>query len=367
MRSRFGLGAENSATRVVVAVFFALSLRLYGQDLRPVADDRVSDSAFRQLVVDYSEPDRTFRSSGAVRADNLVSNERSFQQLIPILQSRQSGGAYIGVGPEQNFTYITAIRPAIAFIIDIRRDNMLLHLWYKAIAELSTDRLEFAVRLFSRQHQAVRSGATVNELLDAFAATQCSEELLAANVSSAFERLENVHGFHLSDADRGSIRSAARRFCSEGPNIRWDTTGDSWIPTYRDLMAETDSSGRKHSYLASEELFQLFKRYEQENRIVPLVGDFGGGKTFAAVGAYLTRRHLTLAAFYVSNVEGYLKGEARVSFIRNVSSLPLDKRSIFIRAIFHIVGRNRSRLIYETSIESEPILEWADAIKSRQN
>ena len=53
------------------------------------------------------------------------------------------GGVYLGVGPEQNFTYIAAIRPKIAFITDIRRGNLQLHLMYKALFELSADRAEF--------------------------------------------------------------------------------------------------------------------------------------------------------------------------------------------------------------------------------
>ena len=56
-------------------------------------------------------------------------------------------GVYLGVGPEQNFTYIAAIQPRLAFIIDIRRDNMIEHLMYKALFELSADRAEFISRL----------------------------------------------------------------------------------------------------------------------------------------------------------------------------------------------------------------------------
>jgi hypothetical protein len=128
-------------------------------------------------------------------------------------------------------------------------------------------------------------------------------------------------------------------------------------------MVETDSSGREHSYLSSEDQFQLFKRYEEQNRIVPLIGDFGGDKTFTMVGEYLKTRRLTVAAFYVSNVEGYLRGNGRVNFVRNVSILPLDERSVLIRAIFQIVGYSDSRPIYETSIVSAPILEWVNAFK----
>ena len=58
------------------------------------------------------------------RSDNLVSNEMYMQRVIPeLMRIAKPGRAYLGVGPEQNFTYIAAVKPAIAFIVDIRRGN----------------------------------------------------------------------------------------------------------------------------------------------------------------------------------------------------------------------------------------------------
>src|SRR4051812_42547400 len=105
---------------------------------------QLSDRAFWQMIVDFSE------RGGFFRSDNLVSNETTFQQVIPELKQRAAGGVYIGVGPDQNFTYITALQPRIAFVVDIRRQNLLLHLMYKAIIEMSEDRADFLSRLFSR-------------------------------------------------------------------------------------------------------------------------------------------------------------------------------------------------------------------------
>jgi hypothetical protein len=97
--------------------------------------NRIPDSSFWTLIEDVSEPGGTFES------DNWVSNETGVQQVISRLtQLTKPGGVYIGVGPEQNFTYIAAIRPKIAFIIDIRRQNMLEHLIYKALFETSANR-----------------------------------------------------------------------------------------------------------------------------------------------------------------------------------------------------------------------------------
>src|SRR4051812_26344018 len=87
-----------------------------------------SDEEFWRMVSDFSE------TGGYFRSDNFVSNETTFQEVIPDLRRKtKPGGVYLGVGPDQNFTYMVALRPAIAFIVDIRRQNMLQHLLYKAL------------------------------------------------------------------------------------------------------------------------------------------------------------------------------------------------------------------------------------------
>src|SRR4029453_10094158 len=106
---------------------------------------KLSDDAFWKLIADFSEPGGSFVS------DNFVSNELAFQEVLTTLtDGRKPGGVYLGVGPEQNFTYIAALKPKIAFVFDIRRQNMLEHLMYKAVFEMSSDRAEFLSRLFSR-------------------------------------------------------------------------------------------------------------------------------------------------------------------------------------------------------------------------
>src|SRR5258707_607516 len=76
----------------------------------------LSDSAFAELSSQVSEP------GGFFDTDNLISNEDSYLHAITTLQQLGiHGGAYLGVGPDQNFSYIAAIQPQIAFIVDIRR------------------------------------------------------------------------------------------------------------------------------------------------------------------------------------------------------------------------------------------------------
>ena len=110
---------------------------------------RLSGQEFLSLMTELSEADGFFRS------DNLVSNELFMQRVIPDLtRVVKPGGVYLGVGPEQNFTYMAAVKPAMAFIIDVRRGNLQLHLMYKALFELSSDRADFVSRLFSLKRPA---------------------------------------------------------------------------------------------------------------------------------------------------------------------------------------------------------------------
>jgi len=138
-RHRFSLFAV-ALLLLLVAALFAPRVHVASDTL----PKQLSDRAFWQMIVDFSE------RGGFFRSDNLISNESTFQQVIPELKQHATGGVYVGVGPDQNFTYITALQPRIAFVIDIRRQNMLLHLMYKAIIEMSEDRADFLSRLFSR-------------------------------------------------------------------------------------------------------------------------------------------------------------------------------------------------------------------------
>ena len=290
----------------------------------------LSDKDFWAMVDGFSEPGGSFAS------DNIISNEIAFQHVIPELKRTGQQGAYLGVGPEQNFTYITALKPGMAFIIDIRRQNLLLHLLYKALVEMSADRADFLSRLFARPRPAgVTGNRTARGLFDAFAALAPSEELAQSNLRAVIDHLRHTHGFPLTvDDDRG-IAQTYRSLYVGGPALRGDFGGGSWIPSYPDLMSQTDLVGVNHSYLASEENFQSLKEYEQNNLIVPLVGDFGGTKAIRAVGRYLKEHDATVATFYMSNVEEYLfKSGSWGRFARNVSTLPIAGRSMFIRTYF---------------------------------
>jgi hypothetical protein len=108
--------------------------------------ERLSDVEFWALVSRISEPDGFFRLT-----DNFTSNEPEVGRVFTMLREKPvAGGVFLGVGPEQNLTYIAAIHPAMAFIVDIRRQAVMQHMLFKAIFELATDRADFITLLFSK-------------------------------------------------------------------------------------------------------------------------------------------------------------------------------------------------------------------------
>jgi hypothetical protein len=97
----------------------------------------------------------------------------------------------------------------------------------------------------------------------------------------------------------------------------------------------TDRAGLNHSYLADERNFRTLREFQQNNLLIPIVGDFGGDKAIRAVGGYLTEHGATVNYFYTSNVEQYLfQNDAWRRYYASVAALPVDENSTLIRAYF---------------------------------
>jgi hypothetical protein len=307
---------------------------------------QLTDAEFWSLSTSLSEPDGVFRS------DNLLSNELTFQYVIPeLLRSSQPGRVYMGVGPEQNFTYIAALKPSMAFIVDVRHGNLDVHLLYKALFEMSANRVEFVSRLFSRpQPVGLTANTSVSDLFQAYGRVEPSAELYAANLKAIIEHLKVKRGFPLSAGDVEGIEWALSNYHRHGPSIYYNSSDAASAPrivgatgnmgargfngtTYWDLMVADDGAGKERSYLANEENFMVLKNLHSKNLLVPVVGDFGGPKAIREVGKYLKNAGAMVSAFYLSNVEQYLdQSGTRAAFLASVATLPIDGASRFIRS-----------------------------------
>ncbi len=305
----------------------------WNEQPRAAVSIQVSSTQFEQYIREWSEPEGYFDS------DNFISNETSYLHVVEALKSRSHpGGVYLGVGPDQNFSYIAHTKPTLAIIVDIRRQNMLQHLLFKALFEQAATRGDYLALLFAKQKPARTSGSSFEDILKAVRAAPSSEATFQKQLSAVRSILTEKYKIPLSKDDLSKIEYTYRTFWKDNLDLRFESIGRgnaSQYPTFENLLLETDLQGRYQNYLATDELFNWMKKFEAENRLIPVVGDFGGTGAFRKVAGFLKANDLQVATFYTSNVEFYLFGSPSWSaFMRNVHALPVAEDSIFIRAYF---------------------------------
>jgi hypothetical protein len=311
---------------------------------------------FAQTIARLSEP------NGYFDTDNLISNESSYLQVVPELTRRNvRGGAYIGVGPDQNFSYIAAVRPEVAFIVDIRRDNELLQLLFKVLFKESRTRVEYLSLLCGRTAPADVEpwrAATIEKIASYVDGAKPADR---AALRTRVDRALKDTGVPLSDQDLTTIAGFHAQFIQAGLSLQFQSAGrpPQWnYPTYRDLIVDTDSAGKQASFLASEDAFQFVKGIEGRDLVIPIVGDLSGPTALAAIGKLLASRGERLTAFYASNVEFYLQREGTYpKFVANLRQIPHAPNAVIIRSIFQRFNAAGRRPKDNSISELQPIDE----------
>jgi hypothetical protein len=294
----------------------------------------LSDADWGALVLSLSEP------GGYFDTDNLISNERSYLHVIGPLR-RMRGGAYLGVGPDQSFSYLAAARPAVAFIIDIRRDNLLHHLLLRSLFALSSNRAEYLARLHGRalpenpRAWDRRPLAAILNRIDSLPVDPAA----ARATRVAIDALVRALPLRVTDADVATIQRFHREFIENGTGLRFRTFGRAprpFYPTYRELLLETDALGRLGSFMADEEDFRWVKELEAKNLVIPVVGDLAGPDAMRRIGVWLDQRGVGVSAYYTSNVEDYVWRDGKYdAFVANVRALPWTRAGVIVRSYFH--------------------------------
>ena len=314
------------ATTVLVFVLVCAFATQPACRSRSTLPSQLTDEELWRLMADLSEPAGDFPHS-----DNLVSNETQYVQTMQSLGSM--GGVYVGVGPEQNFSFIARLQPAMAFIVDIRSGNRGVHLLYKALFESANDRADFVSRLFSRRRpDGLGPETSAEELFSRFTQQPADLTLRDETLQLVRARLMEQHEFALTADDLESIEYALIAFFLDGPDIHYARLHPSEPkgPSYRSLMTSTAVGGEGHSYLWSEENFAFVKQMQARNLIVPVIADFGGTGGLRRTGEYVRRHRDVVTAFYSSNVEVYLNREKLAVFCRNLAMLPYNWQTWFI-------------------------------------
>jgi hypothetical protein len=231
---------------------------------------------------------------------------------------------------------MAAVRPKMAFIVDIRRQAVMQHLMFKAMFELAKDRADFISILFGKPRPSgLDANTPIQAMWEAYSRVGTDSATSSRNYVKVVDHLTKTHGFTFTADESAKLKAVYDAFYYFGPAIstrggggRGGRGGD-----FSDLTGwALDDANQPRSFLSSEDNYQFIRNMHERNLIVPVSGDFGGPKTIRAIGAYLAQHHGIVRAFYVSNVEQYLFGDGKAqTFYGNVATLPVDSGSVFIR------------------------------------
>jgi hypothetical protein len=326
----------------VALVLFLVSLLLAAAVAAPQAGTlpaQLTDAEFWRLFTEFSEP------GGSYPYENFVSNEETVQDVMPVLTKvAKPGGVYLGVGPEQNFTYVAGIKPRMAFVFDIRRQNAIEMLLYKAIFEMSATRGDFVSNLFSiKTSDKVPPTARAQGVFLTIDGLKGDRAFYTQNLAAIKSSLSRRFAINAEDLQK--VEFIFDIFFRAGPEIDYKFASTfpanmAPAPTYMQAMIDTDADRKQWSFLATEENYQFVREMHRKNLFIPVVGDFAGPKAIRRVADYLKQHNAMVSAFYLSNVETYLSQPQRGgsqekvnAFYQNAAALPVDRASLFIRFI----------------------------------
>ena len=292
---------------------------------------RLTPKQFASLVADLSEEGDGFES------ENLVSNETDYLRVVGALKDCPRDQVYVGVGPDQNFSYIAAIEPRLAFIVDIRRQNLVPHLLFKALFELAPTPQAYLQKLLCRE--VVAEGKDYAQWLADLDHAPPRQDLYDANLA---EIRAHISGYRLPmrPQDWGDLEKIYRAFFERGLEIRYELLNrdraHQVYPTWREFLLSQDPQGNYASYVGNPQYYQCIRRMQQENRILPVVGDFAGHRALSGISTYVRDHGAVVSLFYISNVEYYLLPDQQLDdlyeeFLDNLRELPRLPQSLLIR------------------------------------
>ncbi len=306
--------------------------------------------------------DQLSDSSDGPHADNFVSNEDSFPRVAATLAKRaHPGGIYLGVGPDQNFTYIAQARPALAFIVDFRRRNLLLHLLHKALFSLAVDRVSYLERLTARHVRRFPLSPTAEDLVDAFSKAPFDRNRLDQTISEVVAVLRPLA--LIRDEEWSTLATIHARLA--GPGIHARFLALRIYPTFARLMTTTGRDGQPSHLFARESFYQVVRSCQLGDRVIPVVGDFSSLSTLPRLGDWLRKRGFSVDVFYTSDVEFFLLRSGKFSpYLANLIQLPWSREAVIVRtSTREIVHSERFAGDSSTTIV-RPVARFLKAAKS---
>lgn len=224
-------------------------------------------------------------ADGAARVARhyLWSNERRHDLFFDDLRSL--GGGYIGVGADQNYSLAAAARADRVWLVDLDAEVIYLHHLYLALVARAPTAAEFLRLLGSAREPQVA----------------------AALVARGLDERQQQGALEIFRAHQTLLRRKLERTASYFPG------------------------GAAANWLNDPALYQHLRQLVESGRIVARLGDLNGPRTMQQIGEEAERDEVPVRVLYLSNAESWFRYNSR--FVRNLSALPIDERSVVLRTV----------------------------------
>jgi hypothetical protein len=246
----------------------------------------------------------------------VKSNEVRHDVYFPYVAGK--GGAYIGVGSDQNYTVMAAAGSELAFLMDIDQSVIDLHRCYEALIEASPD----PKTLFERWAPAGEAD---------------SVQLIEAMYEG------------LPEPERKRI-------------VRLYRNARETVYIHLDHVINRTRDGKPSSWLSDPAMYAHIRKLYQSDRIRMMAGDLTGSNSLQTAATAARALEVPFGVVYLSNAEEYF--DYGKSFVANFEALPTLDGALLLRTIYSKKWVHADQL---WAYQVQPIADFRARLGDRKN
>jgi len=238
------------------------------------------------------------------------SNENAHEFFFPFIKN--TGGGYLGVGADQNYTLIAIARPDLAWIVDYDSVVIDLHKIHKLLI-LHSDNPDEFINYWKEENK----DKTINLIKESF------DEKLASHLTNIF------------------IKSRPS------------------LSHYFEILRTKKRGNKPVSWLSDIEMFDFIKKMFIAGRIRTMLGNLVGERALKGIGNTARELGVTIRTIYLTNVEEFIRYDS--NFKEWIKAIPVDSKSVILRTACSYQGFEKGDYRWHYNIQStESFLEILD-------
>lgn len=246
----------------------------------------------------------------------VKSNEVRHDVWFPYV--RELGGAYLGVGSDQNYTVAAAARSELMFLSDIDRSVVDLHRIYEVLIEAS----DTPEALLGRFEQV---------------AADSSAELLTAAWAD------------LPEPERKRL-------------IRLYRNARETVVIHLRHVIKRHRDGRPTTWLSDPAMYDHIRALFKADRVRMMGGDLTGANSLQTAAAAARALGIPFRVIYFSNAEEYF--DYSKQFIANINGFPVEDSTVVLRTIYRKDWVHADQL---WAYQVQPIVDFKRRLGERKN